>query len=257
MFRSYRRKQGLVVVLVSFFLVTISVAGSVLLGKLYINILAKGQVETPKQDSKVVNANKVIKVEPLPVFFVQTGVFSDKEGASQGVKQLAEQGFEAYQGKIKPYRIYAGVFGKREAAMDFKKDLEAKNISSYIYSEVINNSQLVINDEEQIKNPTETMGQIREWLRINLSLFNGYDGAKAGKFSDEQIKAAELYKKFSAAMGTKEKKIDWYQNIELYQKQVSILEKEWGEDNYRKAAVAFGGVVSEYINWSRQYTEKQ
>lgn len=257
MFRLYRRRQGLVVLVVAFSLITSAVTGSILLGKLYINILSKGQIKAPEQTSKVVNTNDVIRLEPLPVFLIQTGVFNDQKGAREGVSQIENLGYQAYQSKVKPYRIYVGVFGTREAATDYKKNLEGKSISSYIYPEVLNNSQLTLPEVKNIKNPGETMSQIGQWMQINLALYNGYAGAKADHFSNELAKANQLFNKFSKTLGAKEKKEDWFKNVEYYQKQVSTLQKEWGEENYLKANVAFSGVVSEYINWSLQYTEKQ
>lgn len=256
MFRPYRKSQGLVVMVVALSLIISAVTGSVLLGKLYINILSKGQIKASEETAKAVNANDVVKVEPLPVFLIQTGVFNDQKGAQEGVKQIESLGYQAYQSKVKPYRLYVGVYETKEAAMNYKKNLEAENISSYIYSEVLNSNQLSLTKLKNIKNPRETMGQISQWMQINLVLYNGYAGAKAEQFNTELKKADQLFNKFSNALGDKEKKEDWFKNVEYYQKQISTLQKEWREENYLKANVAFSGVVSEYINWLWRYTEK-
>lgn len=207
MYRSFRFRRGLGVVLVAGFFICLAIGGSILLGRLYIAMLSKGQVNEGAAGSKAVSSEvggkkvsgrAVVRLDAVPVYFLQAGVYSDLAGAQKSVGELKNLGYPAYISRVEPYRVYIGSYSDKDMAAEAKKSLDGKNISAYISSAMLNSSEMVIPVQKEIENPESVLKQFNEWLNFNLGLYNNqFAQVDSAWFTGELAKSEQSYNKFS------------------------------------------------------------
>lgn len=159
----------------------IALGGAVFLGKMYLNIIKEGSV--PK--STKVNAGssrsvmaqdeqKTLMINPIPVYYLQAGVYTDVYGAQQAAKPFQDMGYMPYITQKSPFRIWIGVYQKRADTEYLKQQLKEKGYGSFTAATVVNGSNLRYDkgNEVFIQQMTPVMEGYTAWLGDNLPLFN-------------------------------------------------------------------------------------
>ena len=179
MYRNIRMRLGFFACVI--FICAISVSGAYYLGKLYLGIIREGAV--PKstrvssgsyQSTAAPEELKLLSLDPIPVYYLQAGVFSDMEGARVAAEPLEELGYIPYITRSAPYRLWIGVYQKRGDADLVKVQLRDKGIGSFTGSVVINGSNLRYSkgNEAFIKETAPVLETYTTWLKANLALFS-------------------------------------------------------------------------------------
>lgn len=263
---SFRFRQGLAIIMGTVFLIISAVGGSILLGRLYIKVLSKGngqegyakteQVSSSFDSSKKIS--KAIKLEVVPIYFLQAGVFNDAQSARKKVAELKEMGHLAYFSNLAPYKVYLGVYLKKEAALEAKKITDVQNISTYISSVVMNNNEIVLPDLKQITSPEQKLKQFNEWLQLNLALFEiqQLEKVQSAQFKDKLAKTEDLYQNSVKLLAGHKELQEWSKPVEEYYKLAHALPDNWTVDNFQLAQVKLMEVISEYIIWTQKNIDK-
>ncbi|PKM82983.1 MAG: hypothetical protein CVU89_02320 [Firmicutes bacterium HGW-Firmicutes-14] len=177
--RKIRIKVGILICTAAIF--AAAVGGAYLLGEFYLDIIKKGyvhqgtRVSSDGTESVVAEEEeKTLFLNPIPVYYLQAGVYSDMAGARQAAKPLEEMGLVPYITNGAPYRIWIGVFQKRSDAEPVKQILREKGISSFTGSVVINGSNLKYSKGREvfIRQVSPVLEAHTNWLKENLDLFH-------------------------------------------------------------------------------------
>lgn len=263
MFRTIKYKQQITLLAASLFFVLLAIGSSILLGSLYINILAKGSKSDGSFGAKEVltiqgkNNKTVFKIDSYPVYFLQAGVYSDLKGAQKSVEYLKGQGFQAYPSKISPFKVYLGIYLDREAAIEAQKNLDVKNISSYISSYVMNGSDLFLPEQKDIKDPDQLLKQLNEWNKTNISFFEKkFENVSKDDVNKLNIKSQQFIKSMESTLPNMDKAPGWFKYILAYQTQLGILVDNLSVDNFNISRVKMTEAICEYINWTQQFVDK-
>ncbi len=159
----------------------LAVGISFCLGQLYLSIIKEGTVprstKVNTDNSKSVAASdnrRVLFLDPIPVYYLQAGVYSDLQGAQQAAQFLKEMGYHPYVTQSAPYKIWIGVYQKRERTETIKQQLKDKGIGSFSGSAVINGSNLWYGEgnETFINQIAPVLRAYTAWLKENLKIFH-------------------------------------------------------------------------------------
>lgn|GEM_PF-1789248 len=159
----------------------VAVAGAFYLGQTYLRIIREGKppegARVKADNSAAVVARDEVKtlfLNPVAVYYLQAGVYSDLQGAGEAVLPLEEMGYAPYVTATAPYRIWVGVYQKRTDTEIIKSRLREQGISSFTGSVVINGSNLRYSrgSEIFIKETAPVLEAYTAWLEENLQIFN-------------------------------------------------------------------------------------
>ncbi len=228
-----------------------AVGGAVYLGKLYLGIIKEANVprstRVNTENSRPVTAQdnqKLLLLNPIPVYYLQAGVYSDLKGAREAVRPIEELGYIPYITRSAPYRIWIGVYQKRNDADTIKGYLRDKGIGSFTGSVVINGSNLKYGkgSEVFIKEISPLLETYTTWLKENLELFNAdsVDRLNWSVIEKQSPVIAKVYKDIQgfenetktnrAELNEKLRNIS--ETVERYNIQLNIFKKQRNQQNY-------------------------
>lgn len=179
MARNLKFRLGVAMIALS--LTAFAVSGAFYLGKLYLGIVREGSMANSKKvfsrNTKSVSAqdtSKLLLLNPVPVYFLQVGVFSDLQGAKTAAKPLAELGYSPYITQSSPHKLWLGVYKNREDTEAEKRLLKDKGFGSFTGALVVNGSNLRYSrgNEAFIKEISPVLDTYTLWLKENLELFH-------------------------------------------------------------------------------------
>ena len=185
MYRNIKLRLGLWLCVIA--VSALGIVGAIYLGNIYLEIIKQGGV--PKS-TKVNNSNsksvvaleeqKTLLLNPIPVYYLQAGVYSDVPGAQEAAKPLADLGYMPYITQSTPYRIWLGVYQKRGDTEFIKQQLKDKGFGSFTASCVINGSNVRYSKGSElfIKEITPILETYTRWLKESLTLFHADNVAR-------------------------------------------------------------------------------
>lgn len=195
MSRNLRFRLGVVMIALS--LTAFAASGAFYLGKLYLNIVKEGSMANSKKvfsrSTTSVTAqdrSKILLLNPVPVYFLQVGVFSDLQGAQQAAKPLINLGYSPYITQSAPHKLWVGVYKNREDTETEKLLLKEKGFGSFTGALVVNGSNLRYGkgNEAFIKEISPVLDTYTLWLKENLEIFHA---DTVEKINWDQIKKQE------------------------------------------------------------------
>ncbi len=178
MYRNLKIRLGLWLCILS--ISALAVGGALYLGKLYLGIIREGGVpKSTKVDantSKSVVARdeqKTLLLNPIPVYYLQVGVYSDLQGAQEAAVPFQEMGYMPYITQSAPYKIWIGIYQRRGDTEFVKQQLRDKGFGSFTAATVINGSNLRYNKgmEAFMMEIAPVLEVYTVWLKENLALF--------------------------------------------------------------------------------------
>lgn len=226
-------------------------SGAFYLSKLYVGILTKGfvpqavKVNTDNSKSVVAGEDQeTLMLNPVPVFFLQAGVFSDQQGAQTGMKPLTELGYKPYITQSPPHKLWIGIFASRAGTEPIKAKLLDKGIGSFTGSVVVNGSNLryAKTNEALIKEVSPVLDLYTQWLKENLQIFGGGDVAELDQtLLEKQLTVAgKVYNDISRQQPLKFNNEDIHnsfnslrKNVDEYWSQLQVFGKEKKQEQYQ------------------------
>lgn len=187
------------------FIGLIAVAGAVGLGRFYLKIVREGSIprytKVTADGAKSVAAGdqyKMVMLTPIPVYFLQAGVYSDVAGARDAAGSLEEAGYTPYITESNPHKIWLGVYLERSDTELVKQQLKDKGVGSFTASIVINGVNLRYGrgSENFVKQITPVLEVYTSWVKENLQVFHS-DNVKRLNWpviEKQAAVAAEVYK---------------------------------------------------------------
>lgn len=179
MSRNLRFRLGVVMIALS--LTAFAAGGAFYLGKLYLDIMREGSMANSKkvfsQRTTSVTAqdnSKVLLLNPVPLYFLQVGVFSDLQGAREAAKPLIKLGYSPYITQSAPHKLWVGVYKNREDTETDKLLLKDKGFGSFTGALVVNGSNLRygVGNEAFVKEISPVLNTYTLWLKENLEIFH-------------------------------------------------------------------------------------
>lgn len=158
----------------------VALGGAVLLGKFYLALVREGSVpkstrvlSDPSKSVVAQREQEMVFLTPIPVYFLQAGVYTDLEGAQDAAKPFVDLGYSPYITQASPYKIWIGVYQKRGDTEFTKQQLKDKGYGSFTGSLVVNGSNLRYSkgSEPFIKEITPVLDTYTKWLKECLPLF--------------------------------------------------------------------------------------
>lgn len=174
-------KFRLGVALIALSLTAFAASGAFYLGKLYLDIVREGSMANSKKvfsrNTTSVTArdkSKILLLNPVPVYFLQVGVFSDLQGAQAAAEPLIKLGYSPYITQSAPYKLWLGVYKNREDTETDKGLLNDKGFGSFTGALVVNGSNLRYGkgSEAFIKEISPVLDTYTLWLKENLEIFH-------------------------------------------------------------------------------------
>lgn len=237
------------------FLLSLSVfsfacGGAYYLGRLYIGIIKNGyspksvRVDSGKVKSVVAqDEQKLLMLNPVPVFFLQAGVYSDQAGAKKAAAVLDSLGYKPYITKTAPFKLWIGIYKDRAYAENTKAKLLEKGISTFTGSIVVNGNNLKYSEanEALIQGISPALEQYTVWLKENLTLFGSSDVATLdSKIIDSEItvidKVYNGFNKQKALRFNNQMLNDGFNelagNVTDYKERLHIFQKQKNSENY-------------------------
>jgi hypothetical protein len=208
----YNLKYRVLSILLGVFIISVAVYGASYLGRLYLGIIKEGQL----QGSKRVNSEVYTPVmagktgfeevlNPLPVYYLQIGVYSDMTGATEAVKPVQALGYRPYVTQSAPYKVWIGVFSKRSNTELLKQQLRDKGIGSFSGSIVINGSTLTYNEgsTEFVKSVTPLLETYTSWLKeaVVFCDTNRNEWTERNSIKDQALVVEKVYGKLLPLCG--------------------------------------------------------
>lgn len=228
-----------------------AVGSSYFLGKLYLGIIKEGVVPKSTKvgsgEAKSVVAQdeqKRLFLNPIPVYYLQAGVYSDMEGAKQALTPFEELGYIPYITQQSPHKIWIGVYQKREDTESIKLQLREKEYSSFTGSTVINGGSLLYGkgSEAFINQVSPVLELYTAWLAENLPLFQGSDTERLNWTEiEKQISVAErVYLKLKDIVphvNSNSESInhgfgELWDTVERYNEKLNVLRKQRNSEAY-------------------------
>lgn len=185
MFRRFKPKIGLIVCIIA--AAALAAGGAYSLGKLFLVIINQGNVPGGKRvttdNSKSVVAReeqKLFLLNPVPVYFLQAGVYSTPESAAEAAKQLEKAGYMPYITQSQPHKIWLGIYEQRFGTEVIKQQLRDRGIGSFTASVVVNGANLRYGQGSEgfIKEIAPLLEVYTTWLKDNLPLFHAADAGQ-------------------------------------------------------------------------------
>lgn len=179
MSRNLKFRLGVAMIALS--LTAFAASGAFYLGKLYLNIVKEGSTANSKKvfsrSAASVTAqdkSKLLLLNPVPVYFLQVGVFSDLQGAEEAAKPLIEMGYSPYITQSAPHKLWVGVYKNREDTESVKRLLKDKGFGSFTGALVVNGSNLRYGkgNEAFVKEISPVLDTYTLWLKENLEIFH-------------------------------------------------------------------------------------
>lgn len=129
-------------------IVAISLAFSYVLGKYYLHNVVKGYPVSKTVYRKVYYqvAIKKIRLQPLSVYTLQTGVFTDTNGAKQFANSLKMKGLRPFISPQPPYKVFVFAAPTREKIEVLKKHTSEE---AFIVNDILNNVEVEVRADEQ------------------------------------------------------------------------------------------------------------
>jgi len=107
------------------------------LGKLYLMVIGKHAVLPQPEQAKVTGVEKqVLKLDKFDIYYVQLGIFSQKENAEVFAEKLQQQGVRAVVLKGGTFRIATGYFGQWAPASAYSA--LPKGVKPVVKSQTVN-----------------------------------------------------------------------------------------------------------------------
>ncbi|WP_418790755.1 SPOR domain-containing protein [Phosphitispora sp. TUW77] len=151
-----------------------SLAGAYLLGKTFLMIIGEDKLPEstrvmtgdPRPAAAQVQKYNLL-LDPVPVYYLQVGVYSDPEGALEAAKPLRDMGYNPYITKYAPYRIWVGVFRERKDTEQLKQELKEYGYGSFTGAVVINGKNLQYGKDSElfIKEISPVLKAYTAWLK--------------------------------------------------------------------------------------------
>lgn len=196
---------GLLVIIIT----AVAVLGAFYLGRLYIDIVREGSYSGSKRvisnKSKSVVAQdegKILLLNPVPVYFLQAGVYSDMKGAQDAAKPLSSLGYRLYITQSAPHKIWIGIYKNRSDTETVKRKLMEKGYGSFTGAVVVNGENLRYRkgNEALVKQIAPVLETYTLWLRENLELFHAgsIDRLNNEVFLKQTTVVDTVYKAFDA-----------------------------------------------------------
>ncbi|KNZ69575.1 Sporulation domain-containing protein [Thermincola ferriacetica] len=259
-------RKRLVAAMVIFFTVSaLAIFFSAILGKAYLGILKSGGEKRTSQPpgAKAVVAEKQagsVALTPVPVFYLQGGVYSDLESARQAAGDFLSLGLDPFITEKAPYRLYIGFFGTREEAYKFKDYLKEKEVGAFVQANMLNATELSF--------PEEKAELVYKWApfleKCSLFIKSLGNSCSFGSFERADRQAieralvpimgeldfliAELDKKMpeSGEFGVAVNGLA--DSARLLKADMVKLQSQWNQDNYNQVAKGLIQFVQAYIN---------
>lgn len=242
----------------------LALSGAFYLGKLYISIVQEGNVpkstKVTSDGSKSVVArddSKLLLLNPVPVYFLQAGVYSDLEGAQQGAAPFAKMGYNPYITETAPYKVWIGVYKNRIDTETVKSVLRDKGFGSFTGSLVVNGENLRYGqgNEEFVHAITPLLENYTNWLKENLELFHAdraeklnWDIVKRQSAVVEtvygQIRSETKIKSNNESVNTRIKSLE--DTMGGYKEQLEVLQAEKSPESYFSLQVQMLHFIDNY-----------
>lgn len=158
----------------------LAVAGGVYLGRFCLSIVRQGTVPQDTmvnvqayESAAALEDGKILVLNPIPVYFLQVGVYTDLQGAEEAAKPLRNLGYNPYITQTAPFRLWLGVYQKRADTELVKQQLKDKGFGSFTASTVINSGSLRYNKSAEtfVRGISPVLDKYTVWLKENLVLF--------------------------------------------------------------------------------------
>ncbi|HWI54932.1 MAG TPA: SPOR domain-containing protein [Desulfobacteria bacterium] len=199
----FRQRIGIGLLIVS--LTGVSVLGAFYLGRFYLDIMRQGtysgSTRVMLNQSKSVAAQdqgKLLTLNPVPVYFLQVGVFSDMEGAKIAAKPLNDLGYRPYITQTAPHKIWIGLYKNREDTEIIKRKLIEKGFSSFTGAVVVNGENLRYGkgSEALITEIRPLLENYTLWLKENLEIYHagGADSLDSNLVQRQMTVVNNVYK---------------------------------------------------------------
>lgn len=187
----------------------VAMGGAFYLGKLYLTIIREGSVSQSisvnsgsVQSVAAQSQQKMLLLTPVPVYFLQVGVFTDLKGAQDAVKPLVELRYKPYVTESAPYKIWIGVYKNRDDAEVVKKQLRDKGYGSFTGSVVVNGTNLRYSkgSEAFVKDVVPVLELYTDWLKQNLEVFDvsSIEALDWTKIDKQSSVASSVYKNLAS-----------------------------------------------------------
>ncbi len=251
-----------------------AVGGAYFLGKLYLGLIKLGNVpQTTKVysgGSRPVTARedrKLLGLNPIPVYYLQAGVYSDLTAASEAAKPLTELGYLPYITRSAPYRIWVGVYQKRDDTEMSKSRLKDKGIGSFTGSVVLNGSSLRYGDgsEVLIKGIAPLLEAYTAWLKENLALFNAdrvdrLDWSGFEKRDPVRAKLSQDIQGLADQAGSSSKNLPeqlkhLQDTVNRYEQQLKVFRSHRTPQNYAALQYCVLEVIDNYLGLWREIND--
>lgn len=248
-----RFRLHIVNVLFILFIGFVAVFGAIGLGRFYLRIVKEGSV--PKYTKVTTDISKSVAAEgkykyfqlnPIPVYFLQVGVYSDTAGAQEAAEPLMEAGYAPYITQMAPYKIWIGIYQNRSDLEIIKQQLKDKGFGGFTGSIVVNGADLkyAAGREIFIKEITPLLEAYSSWLKENLQLFHvdQLERINWQDFEKQVTVAAKVYEEagrldgeFSSNNVDINRGFEELRNMmEEYHRQLAVFMKEKDQTNYQK-----------------------
>lgn len=248
-------------------IVLMALSGGSLLGKYYTRVLQGWEINRSRPaGTAAVTAEKnsrTLNMNPVAFYFVQTGVFSDHSAAEAGTADLIAAGYKPYIGQQAPFRVFLGVFGNRESAVEFQARLKEKGIGGFIQTVVLNNREITVNAQslKTLEDLQMLLGDYTEWLTDNAALWQMVSAADGDRkvFNERADKVIRTFQKLPghlsgqiADQGFRERLSVLYSSTGNYVEQLKTLQKTGRESDFQLTQRQFNEVIENYSLFVRQ-----
>ncbi len=202
--RMIRFRPGIGILLCFLAVTAVSVAGAYLLGETFIRIISEGKpsesTKVTANDSRPVTVSEKkssILLEPVPLYYLQVGVYSDRAGAEEAAKPLRDLGYNPYITENPPYRIWVGVFRERKDTEQLKQALREQGYGSYTGAVVINGENLRYGKGRElfINEISPILEAYTQWLKESLAILPAGSIEVAGLESSRLTVLEEAYER--------------------------------------------------------------
>ncbi|MBU7008732.1 SPOR domain-containing protein [Phosphitispora fastidiosa] len=180
--------------------------GAYVLGETFIKIISEGKPPESTRvitvDSRPVAASEEksnLLLDPVPLYYLQVGVYTDRGGAEEAVKPLHELGYNPYITRNAPYRIWVGVFRERKDTEQLKVALKEQGYGSFTGAVVINGENLLYGQERErlIKEIGPALEAYTAWLKESVAVLPS-ESPEALDFDSDSTRLSvleEVYRK--------------------------------------------------------------
>ncbi|MFZ7102303.1 MAG: SPOR domain-containing protein [Peptococcaceae bacterium] len=138
--------------IISVCILVTSVLFGQLLGGFYIYNLLVGDNPAVKEQEVKVQApvpppspgpkRKVLRLEPVPFFTLQAGIYSEIKPAQDSTDKLVEMGFRPFISPEKPYKIWVGCFNDNSSGRELELFLQKSGFDAFISEGLVNDRAL-------------------------------------------------------------------------------------------------------------------